>query len=274
MLMTCLISTTTLGLQPAWFTPFHLFWTEKLLYFVFVDIFHSLVIPLMMARTIPWENPKGERGKSTFYVRQTKVLEPRRPISIQSGTRPSVEPDRMKTSSLIKPTTLLLPADTAPWIPTPMEEGTLEKFSRLQEGRKVPDYCKHCSFPFFRGTKSEDVSDESESEKNTRDNQEAFDASQYLQEQNLFNLITQVQNWKHFCPCVMRLSESNQNLKSTEKSQFCSLFPKQAFRSRLPRKTECGVPTVEMRIWKSRNEFGQRVLRYSRHHGSPAADLI
>ena len=139
MLMTCLISTTTLGLQPAWFTPFHLFWTEKLLYFVFVDIFHSLVIPLMMARTIPWENPKGERGKSTFYVRQTNVLEPRRPISIQSGTRPSVEPDRMKTwesveadrmktSSLKKPTTLLLPADTAPWIPTPMEEGTLEKF--------------------------------------------------------------------------------------------------------------------------------------------------
>ena len=235
----------------------------------------------MMARTIPWENPKGERGESTFYVRQPKVLEPRRPISIQSGTRPSVEPgqlktwepvepDRMKTSSLIKPTTLLLPADTAPWIPTPMEEGTLEKFSRLQEGRKVPDYCKHCSFPFFRGTKSEDVSDESESEKNTLDNQDAFDASQYLQEQNLFNLITQVQNWKHFCPCVMRLSESNQNLKSTEKSQFCSLFPKQALRLKLPRKTECGVPTAEMRIWKSTNEFGQRVLRYGRHHGSPA----
>ena len=137
----------------------------------------------------------------------------------------------LTTTTIIKPTTLLLPADTAPWIPTPMEEGTLEKFSRLQEGRKVPDYCKHCSFPFFRGTKSEVVSDESESEKNTLDNQEAFDASQYLQEQNLFNLITQVQNWKHFCPCVMRLSESNQNLKSTEKSQFCSLFSKQAFRS-------------------------------------------
>ena len=89
----------TLGLQPTWFTPFHLFLTEKLLYYVFVDIFHSLVIPLIMARTIPWEPPKGR--DTEFYVRQSDVLEPRRLISIQSEQR-RVEPEGIKTMTLMK----------------------------------------------------------------------------------------------------------------------------------------------------------------------------
>ena len=99
MLVTCLKTMATLGLQPTWFTPFHLFLTEKLLYYVFVDIFHSLVIPLIMARTIPWEPPKGR--DTEFYVRQSDVLEPRRLISIQSEQR-RVEPEGIKTMTLMK----------------------------------------------------------------------------------------------------------------------------------------------------------------------------
>ena len=101
MLVTCLKTMATLGLQPTWFTPFHLFLTEKLLYYVFVDIFHSLVIPLIMARTIPWEAPKGEGRDNEFYVRQPDVLEPRRLISIQSEQR-RVEPEGIQTLSLMK----------------------------------------------------------------------------------------------------------------------------------------------------------------------------
>ena len=86
MLATCLITTATLGLQPTWFTPLHLFWAQKLLYFVFVDIFHALAIPLIMARTIPWDDPKVEIKANIFYVRQPEVLEPRHPISIQRET--------------------------------------------------------------------------------------------------------------------------------------------------------------------------------------------
>ena len=101
MLVTCLKTMATLGLQPIWFTPFHLFLTEKLLYYVFVDIFHSLLIPLIMARTIPWEPPKGEGRDNEFYVRQPDVLEPRRLISIQSEQR-RVEQEGIQTLSLMK----------------------------------------------------------------------------------------------------------------------------------------------------------------------------
>ena len=161
MLATCLKSTATLGLQPAWFTPSHLFWTEKLLYYAFVDIFHSLAIPLIMARTIPWEHPKGERRRENkFYVRQPEVLESRWPISIHSEmgqvkpavegrVEPRVKSSRKKPLFAMKPPILPLPANTVPWIPTrPMEEETLEKFSRLQQDCKIQSYCNPIgSFP-------------------------------------------------------------------------------------------------------------------------------
>ena len=113
MVVTCLITTATLGLQPKWFTPSHLFWVHKLLYFVFIDIFHSLAIPLIVARTVPWENPKGERRESQFYVRQSEVLEPRQSVSIHSEMG-KPEPGWMKTTlTAMEPQTLVLSENTA-----------------------------------------------------------------------------------------------------------------------------------------------------------------
>ena len=79
-----LVLMITLDLQPSWFSPHHLFWSHKLLYFVFVDIFHALVLPLNMARAVPWIISKEDVGSCSFYVRKPKVLEPRPPISKHS----------------------------------------------------------------------------------------------------------------------------------------------------------------------------------------------
>ena len=79
-----LVLMVTLDLQPSWFSPHHLFWSHKLLYFFFVDIFHALVVPLNMARAVPWIISKEDVGACSFYVRKPKDLEPRRPISKQS----------------------------------------------------------------------------------------------------------------------------------------------------------------------------------------------
>ena len=79
-----LVLMVTLDLQPSWFSPHHLFWSHKLLYFFFVDIFHALVVPLNMARAVPWIISKEDVGSCSFYVRKPKDLEPRRPISKHS----------------------------------------------------------------------------------------------------------------------------------------------------------------------------------------------
>ena len=79
-----LVLMVTLDLQPSWFSPHHLFWSHKLLYFVFVDIFHALVLPVNMARVVPWIISKEDVGSCSFYVRKPKNLEPRPPISKHS----------------------------------------------------------------------------------------------------------------------------------------------------------------------------------------------
>ena len=79
-----LVLMITLDLQPSWFSPHHLFWSHKLLYFFFVDIFHALVVPLNMARAVPWIISKEDVGSCSFYVRKPKDLEPRHPISKHS----------------------------------------------------------------------------------------------------------------------------------------------------------------------------------------------
>ena len=175
MAVTCLITTATLGLQPTWFTPSYLFWVHKLLYFIFVDIFHSLAIPLIMARTIPWERPKGET--SEFYVRQPEVLEPRQSIPSQRKG----EASWMKTSSTaMELPTLAFPENTAPtFLQNSREKETLEKILSLQKGCKCPPYCG----------------------KKTLENQKHFDGPQ--QKLDLLSLgwfssnpITQGQRWK------------------------------------------------------------------------------
>ena len=254
LLVTCLILTATLGLQPAWFTPFHLFWAYNLLYFVFVDIFHSLAIPLIMARKIPWEHPRSKICK--FYVRKCEVLEPRQPISIHSEIGSSEGAAWMRTpSSAVDPPTLVLPQNQST-----LEEGTPEKFSRLC---KVPPYSMCCSFHLIacKDTESK-AANETPSGKKTLDNQNNLDDLPSVQKLDLLSLectssilITQGQRLR------------DQNSKKKQKSKSGLVFPKQAFRSGPPKDVD--LSAAEMKIWKSTNEFGQKVLRYSRHHCTP-----
>ena len=244
MAVTCLITMATLGMQPIWFTPSHLFWVHKLLYFVFVDIFHSLVIPLIMARTIPWECPKDESRESEFYVRQPGVLEPRQSISIHCAMGKSAA-SWMKTPStaIMEPPTLVLPENTAPWtLPNSLGEGTLEQIPRLQKGCKSPSYC---SFSMCRDRTSKVMP----SGKKTVENSPHSVQKQDLLEWSCRNQITQGQIWK---PGV--------------------IFPKQVFRWTPPRgetrTTErclSSPAAEETKIWKGTNESGQNVLHYSRN---------
>ena len=236
MVITCLMTTATLGLQPTWFTSSHLFWVHKLLYFVFVDIFHSLAIPFLMARTIPWQCPKSETRE--FYVRPPEVLEPRRPISIHSKMTKS-EASWMKTTSIVmEPPTLVLPENPAPWIlQDSQEQETLEKIPRLQKG------CS--SFPFSVCTTSKLMLP---SGKKSLENQKHFNGPQ--QKLDLLNL-----EW----------SPSNQGQRWKPEI----VFAKQAFRCGPPRGGTRIAAEEEMEIRKYTNEFGQNVLRYSRNHSTP-----
>ena len=267
MLVTCLILTATLGLQPAWFTPFHLFWAHKLLYFVFVDIFHSLVIPLIMARTIPWEHPKGEICK--FYVRRCEVLEPRQPISIFSemGKTEAAGSWMKNLSTALEPPTLVLPKSTAPWIPSTLEEGTLEKFSRLC---KVPPYSMCCSFHLIgcKDTESK-AANEMPIGKKTLENQNYLDDPPSVQKLDLLSL-----EWTSSILIAQGQRLRDESSEKNQKSKSGVVFPKQAFRPGPPRVdrriTEVDFsPAAEIKIWKSPNEFGHKVLRYSRYHCTP-----
>ena len=54
-------------------SPKTVFWLHKLIHFLFVDVFHGLVIPMRME--VPWDSPRVDPGR--FYVRPPK-MEPRR----------------------------------------------------------------------------------------------------------------------------------------------------------------------------------------------------
>ena len=72
---------------------------------------------------------------------------------------------------------------------------------------------------------------------------------------------------------VIKVMPSGKKTRETQNSSGV-VFPKQAFRPGPPRVdrriTEVdSSPAAELKIWKSTNEFGYNVLRYSRHHCTP-----
>ena len=54
-------------------SPKTVFWLHKLIHFLFVDVFHGIVIPMRME--VPWDSPRVDPAR--FYVRPPK-MEPRR----------------------------------------------------------------------------------------------------------------------------------------------------------------------------------------------------
>ena len=214
-----------------------------------------------MARTIPWEHPKSKVCK--FYVRKCEVLEPRQPISIHSEIRSSEGVAWMRTPSLaVDPPTLVLPQNQSA-----LEEGTLEKFSRLC---KVPPYSMCCSFHFIgcKNTESK-ATDEVPIGKRTLENQNYLDDPPSVQKLNLLSL-----EWTSSILIAQGQRLRDQSTEKNQKSKSGVVFPKQAFRPGPPRVdrriTEVDLsPSAEIKIWKSTNEFGQKVLRYSRYHCTP-----
>ena len=169
----------------------------------------------------------------------------------------------MRTPSFaVDPPTLVLPQNQST-----LEEGTLEKFSRLC---KVPPYSMCCSFHLIgcKDTESK-ATDEMPIGKKTLENQNYLDDPPSVQKLDLLSL-----EWTSSILITQGQRLRDQSSEKNQKSKSGVVFPKQAFRPGPPRVdrriTEVDLsPAAEMKIWKSTNEFGQNVLHYSRHHCIP-----
>ena len=75
LVMSWIIAIPMVGADKALFT---MFWLHDLLYFAFIDLFHGILLPLIII-SVPVEPEKTSSEENTYYVRTTLVFEPQRP---------------------------------------------------------------------------------------------------------------------------------------------------------------------------------------------------